>query len=167
MPFDEEQFKDALGQFATGVVAITGAENGNLIGFAAQSFSSLSLVPPLVLFCPQKSSTTWPRIRNIGQFCVNVLSVGQAEVSEEFALPGSVPKISWTAAPGNGAPVLEGVLAYLECSIQAEYDAGDHTIVAATVHDLKVLRADDSPLLYFRGQYGAIQLFEDGVFKSS
>ena len=154
MSFSPEDFRQAVSQFATGVVVVTGNGSGSLIGFAAQSFVSLSLDPPLVLFCPQKSSTSWPRIRALANFGVNVLGAERADTSEEFAVVGSVPKVEWKPAPSSGVPILEESIAFIDCTLKAEYEAGDHTIVVSNVADVQVRRPDSDPLLYLRGAYG-------------
>ena len=145
-----------MSQYATGVVVVTGSENGELVGFAAQSFVSLSIDPPLVLFCPQKTSTSWPRIRACGNYAVNILAEGHGDVSEEFAVAGKVPEVEWHPSKVNGSPVLADAIAFVDCSFESETDAGDHTIVVSAVDDVVVLQPDQSPLLYFRGQYAKL-----------
>ena len=151
--FHGREFRDTMGQFCTGVVIVTGASDGGMAGFAAQSFVSLSLEPPLIAVCPGKSSTSWPRIRATGRFCVNVLGEDQQAVSDVFARSGEVADIGWR--PGaSGAPILDGVLAYVDCALEAEHDAGDHTIAVGRVLDIEVLDGERGPLLFFRGAYG-------------
>lgn len=151
---DPDDFRNAVSQFATGVVVVAGIENGSLVGFAAQSFVSLSLDPPLVLFCPQKSSTSWPRIRYQQHYGINILGAEHREISEAFAVIGAVPEIAWTPSQQNGVPMLEESIAFLDCSYSTEHGAGDHTIVVSTVNNVLVRRPEDSPLLYLRGEYG-------------
>ena len=83
--FDSRQFRDVMGQFCTGVVIVTAVLDDEPCGFAAQSFVSLSLEPPLVGLCPAKTSTSWPKIRAAGNYCINVLASSQAEISNNFA----------------------------------------------------------------------------------
>jgi 3-hydroxy-9,10-secoandrosta-1,3,5(10)-triene-9,17-dione monooxygenase reductase component len=154
--------RDVLGHFATGVVVVTSragdgtAQDSELLGFTCQSFVSLSLDPPLVSFAPARTSSTWPRIREVGRFCVNVLAADHTELSDRFARPaGTGDKfagVDWCPAP-SGAPVLEGVIAWVDCTLWAEHDGGDHTIAVGRVLDLS---ADPTrpPLLYYRGRYG-------------
>ena len=154
--FDGREFRDALGQFATGVVIATGCLDGTPAGFAAQSFVSLSLDPPLVALCPAKTSTSWPKLRESGHFCINVLSDGQQDVSDLFAQTGidKFADLAWQ--PGQtGSPVLAGVLAYIDCELADELDAGDHTIAIGRVRDLGVLEEQGAPLLFWRGAYGS------------
>ena len=152
--FDSRAYRDTMGQFGTGVVVVAGLEAGELVGFAAQSFVSLSLAPPLIAVCPAKTSTSWPRIRGSGTFCVNVLAAEQREVSEAFAQPGGAAPTPWTPGAAAGMPILRGVIAYVECALAAEHDAGDHTVVVGKVLGFETLREDARPLLYFRGDYG-------------
>src|SRR5712691_6295329 len=131
-------FRKALGHFCTGVtvVAAVGAD-GEPIGFACQSFAALSLDPPLVLFCPGKSSRTWPQIEAAGSFCVNVLAHDQRDVSMVFGRAGSdkFAAVDWSPAP-SGAPKLDEVLAWIDCSLESVVDGGDHHIVIGRVTTL-------------------------------
>lgn len=151
---DPDDFRSAVSQFATGVVVVAGIDSGSLVGFAAQSFVSLSLEPPLVLFCPQKSSTSWPRIRCGRNYGINVLGAEHREISEAFAVIGAAPDVGWTPSQQNGVPILDENIAFLDCSYSTEHGAGDHTIVVSTVNNVLVRRPEDSPLLYLRGAYG-------------
>ena len=154
MKFDDVDFRHAMSQFATGVVVVAANESGCLVGFAAQSFVSLSLEPPMVLFCPQKTSTSWPRIRPLSEFCVNVLSEDHSELSDAFAKVGQVPDVAWSSKPQSSIARLTDAMTTIDCVLDAEYEAGDHTIVVARVSDLHVEKPDAGPLLFFRGQYG-------------
>ena len=151
--FDSRAYRDTMGQFCTGVVIVTGVQAGKLVGFAAQSFVSLSLEPPLVAVCPGKASTSWPRIRASGHFCINILADDQQEVSDVFAQTGKAADVAW-ATRRTGAPILDGAMAYVECSLAAEHDAGDHTVAVGEVIGFETLREAAKPLLYFRGGYG-------------
>jgi 3-hydroxy-9,10-secoandrosta-1,3,5(10)-triene-9,17-dione monooxygenase reductase component len=147
-----ERMREVLGTFATGVVIVTALADKPL-GFTCQSFVSQSLDPPLVSFSAARTSTTWPQIRTVGRFCVNVLAHDQHELSELFALPGAdrFAHIQWTPSP-LGAPILDGVSAWIDCELAAEHDAGDHTIVLGAVHTLEA-DPDRYPLIYYRSQY--------------
>lgn len=150
---DGRLFRSTLGQFCTGVVIAAGNVDGELKGFAAQSFTSLSLDPPLVAVCPAKSSTSWPKLRAVGHFCINVLAADQKSVCDAFAKPGMAAPIAWR--PGvTGAPILDGAIAYIDCDLEAEHDSGDHTIAVGRVRDLQILDTHKMPLLFFRGGYG-------------
>ena len=154
--FDERAYRSAMGQFGTGVAVVAGIEDGRMVGFAAQSFVSLSLAPPLIAVCPAKTSTSWPRIRAAGHFSINILAADQRQVSDIFAQSGRVADIPWTTGT-TGAPILDGVIAYVECELDAEHEAGDHTIVVGRVRGFAALRPAASPLLFFRGGYGSFQ----------
>lgn len=152
---DLREFRNALGQFCTGVVIATGCVEGEPAGFAAQSFSSVSLDPPLVLLCPAKTSTSWPKLRQAGSFCINILAADQKPVCDVFAQSGIDKFAALPWRPGvTGAPVLDGVLGYVECDVDAEHDAGDHTVVIGRVRDFRILDRQGLPLLFFRGAYG-------------
>lgn len=153
-PIEAARMRDVLGHFASGIVVITAIGPDGPVGFTCQSFSSLSLDPPLVSFSPSRTSSTWPKIREIGRFCVNMLAVDHEELSAAFARSGTdkYAGVRWSASP-SGAPILDGVAAWIDCTVEHEYPGGDHTIVAGRVHDLG---ADEtrSPLLFHRGTYG-------------
>lgn len=153
---DPRALRDTLGRFCTGVVLATGCHQGRPTGFAAQSFVSLSLDPPLVALCPAKTSKSWPVLRDAGSFCVNVLGVDQKPLCDAFARSGGdkFDGVAWRAGV-TGAPIVDGVLAYVDCELVAEHDAGDHTIAVGRVRDLAVLDAERAPLLFFGGGYGA------------
>jgi 3-hydroxy-9,10-secoandrosta-1,3,5(10)-triene-9,17-dione monooxygenase reductase component len=146
--------REVLGHFVSGIVVVTAAGQDGPLGFTCQSFASLSLDPPLVTFAPARTSSTWPRIREAGAFCVNVLAADHEELSVGFARSGAdkFADVPWRPGP-SGAPVLDGVSAWIDCTLWNEYDGGDHTIVVGRVHDLG---ADPCrlPLLYYRGRYG-------------
>ena len=151
---DPRTMRDVLGHFASGVTVVTAQGEEGPIGFTCQSFSSLSLDPPLIAIAPARTSRTWPRLRDLGRFCVNVLAEDQVELSVQFARSSAdkFAGVSWRPSP-LGQPVLEDVVAWIDCELWAEYDGGDHTIVAAAVLDL----GEDpalTPLVFHRGGYG-------------
>ncbi len=152
---DARVFRDTMGQFCTGVVIATGCLDGEPAGFAAQSFVSLSLDPPLVALCPGKGSSSWPKLRDSGRFCINVLGAHQKAVCDVMARSGidKFAEISWRAGV-TGSPIIDGVVAYIDCELEAEHDAGDHTIAVGRVVDLAAQDLEAGPLLFFRGAYG-------------
>ncbi len=154
---DPRLLRDVLGHFASGVTVVTAVTGDGPIGFTCQSFSSLSLDPPLVVFAPSRSSRTWPRLREIGRFCINVLAEGQDAVSQNFArsTADKFAGVPWTSS-AHGSPVLDGVVAWIDGELTAEYDGGDHTIAVARVLDLGA-HADRRPLLFHRGVYGLLR----------
>lgn len=156
-PLNDREFRHAMSQFCTGVVVVTGLAQNEALGFSAQSFVSVSLDPPLVSICPARSSLTWPRLRASGRFGINVLAADQHPVCATFARSGG-DKFAlqrWSPSAESGLPVLDGVIAYMECTLEAEHAAGDHTLVIGHVQALQVLDAERAPLLFFRGRYGA------------
>jgi 3-hydroxy-9,10-secoandrosta-1,3,5(10)-triene-9,17-dione monooxygenase reductase component len=151
---DVEDFKAAMGSFATGVAVVTSSDAGHPVGFTCQSIVSLSLEPPLVALAPSKSSTSWPRIARAGNFCVNVLSEGQADLAARFARSG-VDKfvgVEWRGEV-SGAPVLSGVLSWVDCELELVHDAGDHEIVIGKVLGLGPPPPGARPLIYYRSSY--------------
>jgi 3-hydroxy-9,10-secoandrosta-1,3,5(10)-triene-9,17-dione monooxygenase reductase component len=154
---DPRVLRDVLGHFASGVTVVTAATADRPIGFTCQSFSSLSLDPPLVVFAPSRTSRTWPRLRDIGQFCINVLAEGQDDVSQNFARSATdkFAGVRWTPS-AHGSPVLDGVVAWIDGALTAEYDGGDHTLAVARVLDLGA-EPGRRPLLFHRGAYGLLR----------
>jgi 3-hydroxy-9,10-secoandrosta-1,3,5(10)-triene-9,17-dione monooxygenase reductase component len=150
---DDRRFRDVMGHFATGVTIVTAMEGGEPIGLAVNSFTSVSLDPPLVLFCAANTSTTWPRIQRGRRFAVNVIGEGQEELSRLFALKGAdrFAQIRWHAGV-SGSPVFDDAIAYVDCETDAEYPGGDHTIVLARVLDFGMTEGA-RPLIFFRGAY--------------
>ena len=156
------RFRDVLGRFASGVTVVTSMSGDEPIGMTCQSFCSVSLNPPLILFSPAKTSRAWPRIRQSGTFCVNFLAADQAEISNQMASRGSdkFAGISWTPSAATGSPVLEGVVGYVDCSVHAVYEAGDHYVVIGAVKDLQAAEGED-PLLFFEGRYRHPEALDD------
>ena len=153
---DGAEFRRVLGQFATGVTVITAMDGEEPAGVVANSFTSVSLDPPLVLFCVARTSSTWPRIERARRFAVNILGEHQEETSRLFATRDvdRFASVEWHVGVG-GSPVLEDCLAYLDCEFWAEYDGGDHIIVVGRVLDLGVPR-EAGPLLFFQGKYARL-----------
>lgn len=153
VPVAPADLRRVLGSFATGVVVVTGQDEAGPVGFSCQSFASVSLDPPLVLFCPAHTSLSWPRIAATGRFVVNVLAADQREVCTRFATSG-LDKFAGTDWTGTAwGPALEDVLAQVMCAVKDVHAAGDHDIVVGHVQQLITPR-EDGPLLFFRGDYG-------------
>ncbi|MYS90218.1 flavin reductase family protein [Streptomyces chartreusis] len=169
-PLDPAEFRRVLGHFATGVAVITAPPTtpgttgdspaGSPAGFACQSFTSLSLVPPLVAFMVGRTSTTWPRIARAGVFCVNVLGAHQTELCRAFAVSGAdkFTGVAYDAAPVSGSPRLSGAVAWIDCAIHAVHTGGDHLIVVGRVDALGTGDDDDpdGPLLFHRGRFARL-----------
>ncbi|WP_280236596.1 flavin reductase family protein [Nocardia cyriacigeorgica] len=146
--------RKVLGHFATGVAVIAAHDGARPLGFTCQSVVSVSLDPPIVSFCPSKTSASWPLLRSAGTLCINVLADDQREICRQFAVSGGdkFAGIEWSRG-ANGAPAIAGALAHIEASLEFEHDAGDHTIALARVTELA---ADEHgrPLLFFKGGFG-------------
>lgn len=157
--FTEREFRSAMGQFCSGVVIVTGVHDGAPVGFSAQSFVSLSLQPPLIGICPARTSSSWPRLRSSGSFGINVLGVDQNELCASFARSGGDKFAGRKWSRGlSGSPILEGALSFIDCQLEAEHEAGDHSIAIGRVLDLRILDTERLPLLFFRGLYGAFDV---------
>ena len=158
LPPNPATFRTVLGHFATGVTAITAVDGEEPVGMACNSFTSVSLEPPLVLFCAAKSSTTWPRIQAAGKWAANILDEDGEEVCRLFAQKGADRFARIAYAPGRtGSPILEDALAFADCETIAEHDAGDHVIVVGRVIELGY-QHEGKPLLFYRGGYGRYEI---------
>ena len=154
-PTDLRWFRQVLGQYPTGVCVVTATHpDGGRDGFVVGSFTSVSLDPPLVAFFPAKSSTSWPRIRDAGKFCVNILSAEQEHICRRFAARGA-DKFSGIAfrEADSGSPIITGAVAWIDCDLESVTEAGDHYVVIGRVRRLDVENAC-LPLLFFQGGYG-------------
>ncbi|EME54120.1 3-hydroxy-9,10-secoandrosta-1,3,5(10)-triene-9,17-dione monooxygenase reductase subunit [Amycolatopsis decaplanina] len=160
---DPARFRTVLGHFCTGVAVVTGHDGRAPVGFACQSFAALSLDPPLVLFCPAKTSRTWAVLAESGRFAVNVLSEDQQDVSAVFGSRGAdkFASIDWTPAP-SGSPLLTGALTWIDCTLEAVHEAGDHYVVVGRVTALGE-PSDDRPLLFHRGRYTVTEPVTDAL----
>lgn len=156
-PIAERDFRVAMSQFCTGVVIVTGMHEGLPQGFSAQSFVSLSLQPPLIAISPAKTSRSWPRLRAAGRFGINILGEHQRELCARFAASEGerYQGVDWQASRATGSPIISGVSSFIDCRLEHEYEAGDHSIAVARVVDLRVFSDQCSPLLFFRGHYGS------------
>ena len=149
-------FREVLGWFATGVTVVTGSHEGRPVGLTCQSFASVSLEPPLVLFCVARTSRAWPLIRRSGAFCVNVLADDQVALSDVMASRGAdkFAGVAWQPGSSTGSPRLAGAAAYVECTVEAVHEAGDHLVVLGRVRDLATGAAAHA-LTFHRGRYGS------------
>ena len=154
MGFDSRAFRDILGQFATGVCVITSeGENVPAFGLTVNSFASLSLDPPLVLWNLGKASDAWSRFENVDGYVVNILRESQQNTSMRFSKSGqnNLQEGEWIEGQ-SGLPVLKQVLGSIECKIAQRIDGGDHVILVGEVIHLS--RGDaGKPLLFFGGGY--------------
>ena len=155
MPISSDDFKRALGRWATGVTIVTARVGERVHGMTVSAFTEVSLDPPLVLVCAAKESNTLPVIQEGGVFAVNVLARDQDALSNKFASK----KDEWQRFDGlecdtgeTGAPLLRGTLATLDCRVVASHDHGDHVVLIGAVAEIRT--SDRPPLLYFGGSYG-------------
>ncbi|HXG02748.1 MAG TPA: flavin reductase family protein [Candidatus Binatia bacterium] len=148
-----DEFRRLLGHFATGVTVVTTTDaDTRPAGLTVSAFCSLSLDPPLVLICVDHKAQTYPALRESGRFAVNILGAEHEALSRRFAGTGldKFEGVAWRPSP-RGLPLLEGVLAHLECTIVAAHDEGDHTIFVGRVEAGGT--GSGEPLLYYRGRY--------------
>lgn len=164
--FSERQFRDALGQFATGVTIVTTrAPDGALIGLTANSFNSVSLVPPLVLWSLAARAGSLPIFSGHSHYAINILAADQVELARRFAMRATDARLdrfeglSFRRGAG-GAPVLDGVAAWFECANRSRYNEGDHVIFVGEVEACGVATVDGRPegrpkppLIFHGGQY--------------
>ncbi len=154
MSIDPSAFRAVLGRYATGVTIVTtrGADS-RPAGLTVNSFTSVSLDPPLVLFCLDRAAGSGPAFAASDCFAVNILATGQAQVSARFADPVAARFVNdGILAWETGAPILAEALAALDCRVHARHDGGDHVILVGRVLRAEVLR-DSPPLVYWRGDY--------------
>ena len=157
MTADSARFRQVLGHLPTGVTVVTARDGGEPVGLSCNSFTSVSLDPPLVSFCPAKESETWPRIEPLGRFAVNVLSHDQHDLGRVFARKGvdRFDGVAWRESP-LGNPWIEGALAWVDCELHARHEAGDHWIVLGLVRSLEAA-GKRGPLVFFRGSFHGFQ----------
>ena len=152
-PFEPRTLRDAFGCFATGVTVITGrGDDGVSVGLTANSFTSLSLDPPLLLFCPAKTASALPVLRATRRFAVNVLHRESEAVANRFAARNVDRFADAVWEDWDGLPILSDALASFACSLHAEHDGGDHIIMVGRIERLRYEHARD-PLLYLKGRY--------------
>jgi len=155
--FESRAFRDALGCFATGVaIAATRAVDGTPVGLTVNSFSSVSLDPPLVLWSIDLQSGSLSAFRGAAAFSINILAASQVEIARRFAEPGTCRFDETPCSDGAlGVPVIDGALAVLECAVEARHPGGDHEIIIGRAqrisHAIGV-----KPLLYWRGRFRAL-----------
>ncbi|WP_254399710.1 flavin reductase family protein [Streptomyces sp. AC602_WCS936] len=150
-----QRMRGALGTFASGVTVVTGVgRDGTPVGFACQSFASVSLEPALVLFCADHRGRAWPRIRESGRFAVNILAAEQTDLCGRFG-SGKGRKyegLDWELSRW-GTPSLPGVLTRVHADVYDVHTAGDHDVVVGRVLALETV-TDREPMLFFRGGFG-------------
>lgn len=154
---DHAALRRVLGHFPTGVTIVTALGGRGPVGLSVNSFTSVSLTPPLVAFFPAHTSGSWPEIRATGTFCVNVLDADSEPLARLFATPGAdrFADAAWRSAPYSGAPLFANAVAWVDCAVEATVPAGDHDFVLGRVIELG---SDDGrhPLLFHRGTYRSL-----------
>lgn len=157
---DQAAFRGALGRFASGVTVVSTLDDGIDHAMTASAFTSVSLDPPLVLMCSHRTSRFHDAVLRSGRWGVSILAESGREESAWFAhsgrpLESQFEGIGFHRGPG-GMALVDASLAWLECTTEATYDGGDHTIVVGAVTYAAVNEAADDPLLYYRSHYGTI-----------
>jgi len=147
--------RDALGCFGTGVTIVTTVNStGEPVGLTANSFTSISLDPPLILFSLSRRSANLQTFTDAGRFAINVLHIGQQPLANRFAQRGGArfTGVDWSIRSDNGSPILDGTLASFDCRSYAVHDGGDHVMFVGQV-DHAWFEPHRDPLLYFRSKY--------------
>ena len=153
MPVDDAQFKLAMSHFASGVTVVTTEHEGTLYGMTVASFASLSLNPPLVLICIEKSVKSHEAIAAAEKFGVSMLAQEQSEISNRFAskkVEDRFDGVSWSRGE-LGMPLLDGAICAIECRVHNQLPGGDHSIFVGEVVSVRTHEA--KPLLYYRSGY--------------
>lgn len=156
MAIEKNQLRQVMGHFATGVTIITTlSKSGQLHGLTANAFTSVSLEPPLLLISVDKKAESYPAFEESKVFTVNILADDQEALSRKFAVSGG-NKFEGVAyrIGANGAPILEGALTYIECTLYAAYEGGDHSLYLGEIQQAET--REGKPLLFFRGGYRAL-----------
>lgn len=158
MPADQQSFRRAAGLFATGVTVVTTRVEGIAHAMTANSFTSVSLEPLLVLVSVDKSARWHAAVSDANVFGVSVLAADQGETSRVFATRGRPMDVEsagvrFHEGPETGVVLIDGALATFECRVADTHDAGDHTLVVGEVLAVATPNPDGDPLLFFRGDY--------------
>lgn len=157
MSFSQLDFRHCMGNFASGI-AIATTSSDKYYGITVNSFSSLSLEPPLILFCLDKSSGCHNAFINSENFAVSFLEESQKNISQTFAQPGEKnwDSVDYFYSPNKKQPVINNCLSYMECELHRVYDGGDHSIIIGEVIHLELISKDALPLVYFKGKYSKL-----------
>lgn len=152
--FENREFRNCMGEFATGVCVVTAKnKNGTLYGVTINSFSSVSLEPPLVLYCIDKHADNYENIVNFESFNIHILSENQQDISNSFAKPANVQwgDVSYEI-DDNGNPIISNCNAFIKCKKYDTLDGGDHTVILGEVMSFNV-ESEGKPLIYYKGKY--------------
>ena len=159
---DPAHFRKVLGAFPTGVTVVTAMDGERPVGLVIGSFTSVSLDPPLVGFLPMVTSDRWVKLRTGTSFCVNVLSHDQGSLCWQFSkssIEHPFEGVEWRPAPVTGSPILEGAIAWIDCSLEKIVEAGDHDFVMGRIEDMEhhEPHLEPAPLLFYKGKLGGFQ----------
>lgn len=159
-PVQRDDYRSAMGRFATGVTIIT-ARGRHPHAMTANAVASVSLDPPLLLVCIEQDARVHDAVLDDGRFGVSILAQGQGRISDWLATRGrpllnQLDQVPTTAGEVLGVPLVEGGLARLECEVTAAYPAGDHTIVVGAVRGLTLAEDDGEPLVWFASEYRSL-----------
>jgi flavin reductase (DIM6/NTAB) family NADH-FMN oxidoreductase RutF len=164
MPVNPEDLRSALRHWATGVTVVTSAQGSLQHGMTVNSFTSVSLTPPLILVSLEQSTRTHALVKSAGYFGVTILSASQRSISERFAGRDTEHLDRFegldTRVLLSGAPFIMGGAAFLDCQVVATYDAGTHTLFIAEVTALEVpaqVGGSSQPLVYYNRDYRGLQ----------
>lgn len=156
---DRNDFKNAVGSFVTGITVVSATSDLGPVGFTCQSFTSLSLNPPMILISVAKTSRTYLTISQCKRFCVNILGVDAEAIARDFA--DVEPETRFVKHPwkmnSGGNPVLEAALAWLDCDLSEAIDVEDHLIILGLVLAVGCSESSTDPLAYFRGSFGGFK----------
>ena len=156
MSVSEDEFRNVLGRFASGVTVVTAVANGKDQGMTVSAFCSVSLMPPLVLICIERSASAHEALTTSDEFVVNILSADQEQLARRFAIEG-IDRFEGVAygRGQSGIAVLDNIIGVVECRRTTLYAGGDHTIIIGQV---EAARAENGkPLLYYRGGYAQLE----------
>ena len=156
---DKDEFRQVMGRFATGVTIVTSRLGEELHGMTANAVTSVSLEPPLVLICVDKSADSHDIIDGSGIFALSILSLEQEGLADDFAVKEGAAAHRLDGVPHHtrtsGAPIIEGSLAYLDCRVVERFPGGDHTVFIGEVVDAGRLNGH-GPLIFYQGSYGGL-----------
>ena len=158
MSVTADEFRNVLGRFASGVTVVTALDSdGHDRGMTVSAFCSVSLAPPLILICIEKSASAWRTLTTTGEFVVNILSAEQEQLARRFAIE-EIDRFDGVgySRTQNGIVILDDVVAVIECKRTTLYDGGDHTIILGSVEATRVSN-EKKPLLYYRGGYAQLE----------
>lgn len=153
---NQRKLRDAFGCFATGVTVVTAMSEDGVVGITANSFSSVSMDPPLVLWSPSKGSRRFQSFLDAEHYAIHILAADQEDICWSSAKDAGALRDLDLATNQEGVPVIEGCLARFECTRTSVYEGGDHAIILGEVKRA-VMREDGDALAFFRGKMGAFQ----------